>query len=163
VRYSAIDEILDLQPGEAIKAIRRLNPNEDYLQDHFPQFPVMPGVLMLESLFQASAWLVRKSEEFAHSVVLLKETRQVKYGCFVKPGQVLTIVAKILKQTENLTVVQATGEVDNTLAVSGKLTLERFNLAERNPEYAASDPFARRKYREWFHQLDRRPPLSAVS
>ncbi|HWC90817.1 MAG TPA: beta-hydroxyacyl-ACP dehydratase, partial [Pirellulales bacterium] len=79
--------MIDLQPGVRITTIKSLSLAEEYLADHFPRFPVMPGVLMLESLTQTGAWLVRASEDFAHSMVLLKEARNVKFANFVVPGQ----------------------------------------------------------------------------
>ena len=61
----------------------------------------MPGVLMLEAMYQASAWLVRQSEGFAHSVVILKEARNIKYADFVTPGKELVVTAEILKQDDS--------------------------------------------------------------
>ncbi|MFM8397602.1 MAG: 3-hydroxyacyl-ACP dehydratase FabZ family protein, partial [Pirellula sp.] len=51
VRYRQLDKIIELVPGERIVATRELRKDEDYLRDHFPLFPVMPGVMMLEALF----------------------------------------------------------------------------------------------------------------
>ena len=56
-------------PVKSLVAVKNLSLAEEYLADHFPGFPVMPGVLMLEALTQAGAWLVRDMEDFAHSVV----------------------------------------------------------------------------------------------
>ncbi len=97
MHFTLIDRIIELEAGEKIMAIKSLSLAEDYLQDHFPRFPVMPGVLMLESMAQTSAWLVRHTEDFAHSIVVLKEARNVKYADFVEPGQVLTITADHLE------------------------------------------------------------------
>ena len=108
MRFNQLDRIVELCEQERIVAIKSLSLAEEYLQDHFPRFPVMPGVLMLESLFQASAWLIRKSEDFEHAVVLLKEARNVKFSGFVEPGQQLTISSKIMKQDSTLTTLQAT-------------------------------------------------------
>ena len=71
MQFILIDKILELNKGSDITAIKTLSIAEEYLKDHFPRFPVMPGVLMLEGLFQASAWLVRESEDFAHSMVIM--------------------------------------------------------------------------------------------
>ena len=87
MRFHLIDRIDHWEPGKSLRAAKFLALGEGYLADHFPRFPVMPGVTMLEALFQASAWLVRQSEGFAHSVVLLKEARNIKYSDFVAPGQ----------------------------------------------------------------------------
>ena len=113
----------------------------------------MPGVLMLEGLFQASAWLVRESEDFAHSMVIMKEARNTKYAGFVSPGQTLTIKANILKQDETTTTLKATGEVDGNVAVSSKLLLERFNIKDRRPDRQSLDAYSIRKLRQQFALL----------
>ena len=107
--FSLLDRILELEEGVSIRAELSLAGSESYLQDHFPRFPVMPGVLMLQSMLQASIWLVRKTENFAHSVVHLKQARNVKYADFMAPGQKLTIVATILKEDEQYTTLKTTG------------------------------------------------------
>ena len=53
MRFTLIDRITELKPGVSITAVKGLTLAEEYLQDHFPRFPVMPGVLMLEAMFQA--------------------------------------------------------------------------------------------------------------
>ncbi len=120
----------------------------------------MPGVLMLEGLFQASAWLVRESEDFAHSMVIMKEARNTKYAGFVSPGQTLTIKANILKQDETTTTLNATGEVDGNVAVSSKLLLERFNIKDRRPDRQSLDAYSIRKLRQQFALLyDKAEPV----
>ena len=73
MRFSLVDRITELSEGKHITAIKVLTLAEEYLADHFPRFPVMPGVMMLEAMYQASAWLIRKSEDFAHTMVVLRE------------------------------------------------------------------------------------------
>ena len=69
MRFVLTDRIVELKSGESLTALKNLSLAEEYLADHFPGFPVMPGVLMLESLTQAGAWLVREMEDFAHSII----------------------------------------------------------------------------------------------
>ena len=64
MRFTLIDRIVDFQPGVRITAVKSLTMAEEYLADHFPNFPVMPGVLMLEAMTQASAWLIRAERGF---------------------------------------------------------------------------------------------------
>ena len=64
MRFSQIDRILEMQPGERLTAVKTLSLSEEYLKDHFPRFPVLPGVLMLEAAFQAAMYLVRYQEDF---------------------------------------------------------------------------------------------------
>lgn len=153
MRFSLIDRIEDLQPGVRITARKALSMAEEYLEDHFPGFPVMPGVLMLEAMTQASAWLVRASEDFAHSVVVLKEARSVKYGQFVEPGQTLKVTAEIVSQTDDETVLKTRGEVEGQTTVSARLTLHRYNLAETSPSQARTDALLKTDLRELFGLL----------
>ena len=101
MRFTLIDRIVDFQPGVRLTAVKSLTMTEEYLADHFPNFPVMPGVLMLEAMTQAGAWLIRLSEDFAHSMVTLKEASNVKYGSFIEPGQTLTVTTEIFRRTTN--------------------------------------------------------------
>lgn len=153
MRFCLLDRIITLDPGVKITAVKRLEPDEDYLQDHFPRFPVMPGVLMLEAMYQASAWLVRQSEGFAHSVVILKEARNVKYADFVTPGKELLVTAEIQKQDETTTTLKTQGTIDGNVAVTARLVLERFNLADRHPERRGTDPYLRDELRRVLSRL----------
>jgi 3-hydroxyacyl-[acyl-carrier-protein] dehydratase len=69
MRFTLLDRITDLEVGKRITASKSLSLAEEYLADHFPSAPVMPGVMMLEALVQASAWLVRVSEDFARALI----------------------------------------------------------------------------------------------
>jgi len=153
MRFCLLDRILELEPGVRVVGLKRLRPDEDYLKDHFPRFPVMPGVLMLEAMYQASAWLVRQSEGFANAVVLLKEARNIKYADFVTPGKELVVTAEILKQDDSLTTLKTQGTIDGNLAVNGRLVLERFNLADRHPARRDTDPYLRDEMREVLKKL----------
>ncbi len=139
MRFLLIDRIIDFQPGAKITAVKSLTMAEEYLEDHFPNFPVMPGVLMLEAMTQAAAWLIRLSEDFAHSIIVLKQASNVKYGQFVEPGQLLTVTVEIISQTETETKVKAQGTVDGQNTVSGRLVLERYNLADREHSEPLAD------------------------
>jgi len=155
MRFVLIDRIVALEVGSRITAVKNLSLAEEYLADHFPGFPVMPGVLMLEAMTQAGAWLVRASEQFAHSMVVLKEARNVKYASFVEPGQQLTVVAEISGENERETKLKAWGTVDDTgvTVVSGRLTLERYNLAGNDPQAAEADEVLSRQLRAQFALL----------
>jgi 3-hydroxyacyl-[acyl-carrier-protein] dehydratase len=148
-----LDRITDLQPGVSIGAIKRLRPEEEYLQDHFPRFPVMPGVLMLETLFQAASWLLHATEDFRNTVVMLREARNVKYADFVQPGQTLRIEVELVELGEREAIFKARGLVGEVTAVTARLTLERYRTAERYPDRAGWEAESRRKLRERFARL----------
>jgi len=163
MRFRLIDRITHLEPGQRIEAVKRLLATERYLADHFPRFPIMPGVLMLEAMYQASAWLVRKTEDFAHSMVVLQEARNVKFTGFVKPGQDLVVTAEVKKQEGNRTTLQAQGTVEGKQAVSGRLTVETFHLGDRYPLRAATEDYLRRKVRQQFERALAGAPDEPVS
>jgi 3-hydroxyacyl-[acyl-carrier-protein] dehydratase len=153
MRFSLIDRIIELEPGVRITAVKSLSMAEEYLADHFPHFPVMPGVLMLEAMTQASAWLVRYNEDFAHSIVVLKEAINVKYGQFLEPGQTLLINAEILNQGISETKLKAQGMVDGRIIVSARLTLQQYNLADGRPWHEWTDQTITRDLRNQFALL----------
>jgi 3-hydroxyacyl-[acyl-carrier-protein] dehydratase len=153
MRYTLLDRITVLEPGKRIEAIKGLSLSEEYLGDHFPLFPVMPGVFMLEALTQASAWLIRASEGFAHSLVLLDEARNVKYADFVGPGQLLVVKAEILGQDGNTTKLQVAGTVNDNTVVSARLVMRRSNLASTQPSRKPTDLQLIRHLRQLFEVL----------
>jgi len=153
MRFLLVDRITELTPHKSITAVKNLSLAEEYLADHFPGFPVMPGVLMLETLVQAGAWLIRQSTQFGPSTVLLKEARALKFNSFVSPGKTLTVNVTVKKQDGANWDLQGAGTIDGESAVSARLTLEAFNLADRNAELAASDDLRRQTARELFGQI----------
>ena len=141
MRFSQLDRITEIQTGKSLAAVKCLSLSEQYLHDHFPRFPVMPGVLMLEAMFQASMWMVRHRDNFARSMVVLRETKNVKFGDFVEPGRQLVIRTQVKSESEDVTVVQVKALIDERSAVSGRLTLESFNLADRQLGPAETDDY----------------------
>lgn len=153
MRFSLIDRIVELVPGERITAVKSLTLAEEYLADHFPHFPVMPGVLMLEAMTQAGAWLVRVSEDYAHSMVLLRQANNVKYAQFVEPGQTLTVTAEMQKHSAQETKLKTYGMMDGRVIVNARLTLMQYNLADTEAELAVTDAALKRDLRQQFALL----------
>jgi 3-hydroxyacyl-[acyl-carrier-protein] dehydratase len=139
MRFCLIDRIVEVQPGKLLRGMKNLTGGEEYLADHFPSFPVMPGVLQLQALVEAASWLLRFTEEFRFSTVVLRQARNVKYGTFVEPGRRLDVTVDLQALDEQAAIVKARGEVDGQQAVSAKLTLVRYNLRERHPNLASTD------------------------
>lgn len=153
MRFTLIDRIVELEPCVHITAVKTLTMAEEYLADHFPHFPVMPGVLMLESLTQTGAWLVRASEDFAHSIIVLKQANNVKYAQFLEPGQTLIVNAEVQKFENGEVKLKATGSVNGRVTLSARLTLACYNLADSNPEQQYADDITREDLRMQFALL----------
>jgi 3-hydroxyacyl-[acyl-carrier-protein] dehydratase len=139
MRFCLLDRIWSLEPGVELTAVKNVSLAEEYLADHFPAFPVLPGVFMLEAATQAGSWLIRCSEDYAHSMIVLQEARSVKFTDFVTPGHSLRMTVEQLKREGPLVSLKFQGEVDGRVCVSGRLTLECYNLADDDPEMASVD------------------------
>jgi 3-hydroxyacyl-[acyl-carrier-protein] dehydratase len=139
MRFWLLDRICSIEHDVELTAVKNVSLAEEYLADHFPEFPVLPGVFMLEAATQAAAWLVRLSENYAHSMVVLEEARSVKFTDFVTPGNALRIKVEQLKREGALVSFKFQGDVDDRVCVSGRLTLQCSNLADENPELAGLD------------------------
>ena len=139
MRFKLLDRIVELKPGASITAVKGLVLAEDYLADHFPQFPVMPGVLMLEALTQAAGWLLHHRTKFEKSMVVLKEARNVKYGTFVPPGAFLKVDVEFAKKTDAGASFKAMGYVGTDVAVQARIEIAYFNLGDKQPGLAELD------------------------
>src|SRR5579885_1029219 len=112
MRFNLIDRIVEVRPGRGLQAVKNLTLGEEYLADHFPTFPVMPGVLMLQTLVEAAAWLLRVSEDFRYSVIVLREAKNVKYGHFMEPGRQMQVAVEVVEMGEPVATLKGKGEVD---------------------------------------------------
>ncbi|MHC4330918.1 MAG: hotdog family protein [Planctomycetota bacterium] len=139
MRFILIDKVVSLEAGRQIKAVKNVSLSEEYLADHFPTFPVLPGVLLLEGLIESASWLVRRTENFAHSMILLEQARNVKYKSFLAPGAQIeyTIEAKTIE--ENVSSFAAFGVSQGQKIVEARLGLRHFNLADDDSAMAAVD------------------------
>jgi 3-hydroxyacyl-[acyl-carrier-protein] dehydratase len=94
---------------------------------------------MLEAVTQAAAWLLHHREKFARSIAVLKEARNVKYGTFVAPGNALRVEVEFNKPTDAGATFKAAGFVQENQALSARIELAYFNLADKQPELAGLD------------------------
>jgi 3-hydroxyacyl-[acyl-carrier-protein] dehydratase len=168
MRFVLIDRILEVEPnrcrlsgdqtlkngqGPRLVAVKNLSLAEEYLSDHFPGFPVMPGVLMLEALTQAGAWLIRELEDFAHSVIILKQAKTIKYGSFVEPGRQLELRVELTSYDARDCMFKGVGLIDGQEMVKGRFILTRYNLRDRDPELHPTDSLIVEGFRDLYTTL----------
>jgi 3-hydroxyacyl-[acyl-carrier-protein] dehydratase len=139
MRFILIDKVVELEAGKHIKAVKNVSLSEEYLADHFPTFPVLPGVLLLEGLIESASWLIRQTENFAHSMILLEQARNVKYKSFLAPGAQIeyTVEAKMIE--ENVSSFSGVGVSQDQRIVEARFSLRHFNLADENSAMAVVD------------------------
>ncbi len=139
MRFILIDKVISLESGRQIKAVKNVSLAEEYLADHFPTFPVLTGVLLLEGLIESASWLVRRTENLAQSMILLEQARNVKYKSFLAPGSQIeyTVEAKVIE--ENISSFTGFGSSEGERIVEAGFGLKHFNLADQNSAMAAVD------------------------
>ena len=84
--FDLVDQVLE-QEDDRIVTLKKVLPSEEYLADHFPSFPIMPGVLMLEAMVQAATRLLTKGG----TRLVLGEVKSMKYGAMVRPKDTLRV------------------------------------------------------------------------
>ena len=134
MRFSLIDRIVELEPGVRITAVKSLTMAEEYLADHFPHFPVMPGVLMLESLTQAGRVAGAGERGFRpqHGGAQAGQQREVRAVRRARPDAAPS-PPRLLKLGEGEAKLKAYGTVGGRIIVSARLTLACYNLADSQP------------------------------
>src|SRR3989339_470574 len=120
MKFVLIDKIVKIEAGKEIIATKNVSLSEEYLADHFPVFPVLPGVFLLQGLIESACWLVRHSQKFASSMVLLAQAKNVKYKSFAAPGMQIryTVTAKDIE--ENISSFIGSGECNGEPIVEAR-------------------------------------------
>jgi 3-hydroxyacyl-[acyl-carrier-protein] dehydratase len=153
MQFNLVERILEVQPGKAIKAYKHLTLGEEYLADHFPTFPVMPGVLMLQTLVEAGSWLLRISDDFRYSIVVLREAKGVKYGTFMEPGRRMDVSVDLIEENGSTVSMKGKGEAEGATTVAARFVLDRYNLRDRNAALADRDEKLVAHWRNCCHLL----------
>jgi 3-hydroxyacyl-[acyl-carrier-protein] dehydratase len=91
MKFQLIDAILE-QSKDRIVAIKQVSMAEEYLADHFPSFPVLPGVMMIEAMVQAARAMLPNAQR-----LVLGEVKALKFGNMVRPGQSLQVEVVLAK------------------------------------------------------------------
>src|SRR5947207_2425749 len=140
MRFHLIDRIDAVEPGKSLRAAKFLTLGEEYLADHFPKFPVMPGVLMLQAVVEAAAWLWRATTDYTHPVIVLRDVRNVKYGTFMQPGRRMDVAVELAKHDADTATFKGKGTNDaGEQTVSAMFELRGYSLADRGPAGVAAD------------------------
>lgn len=128
-----VDRVLELEPGKRIKALKNVTINEPFFNGHFPHYPVMPGVLVVEALAQAAGVLSFKTMgrlPDANSVYYFVGIDEARFKRPVVPGDQLMLEVDIVKQSPRIGKYQGRAFVDGKLAAEAMLLCTLRSVAD---------------------------------
>lgn len=126
--FLLVDRITELVPGKSAKGYKNVTINEPFFQGHFPGYPVMPGVLILEALAQLGAAAVLGTEEHKDMLALFTGIDKVRFRRQVVPGDRLHLEAEIIKMKSVMGKAAVKATVDGEVAAEGEIM---FALSKR--------------------------------
>ncbi|WP_280153990.1 3-hydroxyacyl-ACP dehydratase FabZ family protein [Piscinibacter sp. XHJ-5] len=147
MRFILIDRIVSLVPGESVVATRTVPAEDDYFQDHFPGFPVVPGVLLTETMGQAAAKCL-DAERRPRGKAMLARILSASFRQWVRPGDELTLRATVVSNEERFATAECEAQVGGRTAAQAKLffsfmPIENFAPSFRDQvleDYLAAQP-----------------------
>ena len=119
--FLLVDKITELEPGKRAVGIKNVSANEPFFQGHFPEYPIMPGVLIVEALAQTAGIAVAVLEENKGKLGVFAGIDSMKFKNQVLPGDVLLLEAEILMSKLGVTKARVKATVDGKIAAEGEI------------------------------------------
>jgi len=120
--FLLVDKILEVEEGKRAVGIKNVTANEYFFTGHFPDYPVMPGVLIVEALAQVGAVAILSKEENKGKIAFFAGIDKVRFKRQVRPGDQLRLETEIIKAKGPIGVGRAKATVNGELTVQGELT-----------------------------------------
>ena len=134
MRYMLVDRVTAWEAGASIEGVKNITMSEDFLEFHFPRFPVMPGALIFEGLVQLAGWLEAAGSDFTRWI-LLEKVRSVRYYGFAFPGDQVTLNVEARGEEEGLSNFRGVATVDGERRVVAEFSGKVVALADyEDPE-----------------------------
>jgi 3-hydroxyacyl-[acyl-carrier-protein] dehydratase len=134
--FQLIDRIIEIDlDARTIKAHAQVPQTSTIFEGHFPGHPLMPGVLLIESMAQTSGWLIIGLTKFDR-MPFLAAVREAKLRTFVSPGQMLSLTASIVHEGSGFAVTRAAVEADGKAVADSEITFRV--MAFPDPKFRAS-------------------------
>ena len=120
--FLLVDKITDFVPGEWAKGIKAVTVNEPFFTGHFPQYRVMPGVLIIEALAQVGAVAILSLPENKGKLAFFGGIKNARFKKQVRPGDVLELSCELIERRGPVGFGKAVAKVDGKVAAQGELT-----------------------------------------
>ena len=120
--FQMVDRITDCEPCKSAKGIKCVSVNEAQFCGHFPQYHVMPGVLIIEALAQVGAVALLTMDEFKGKTVFFGGIRNARFKQQVRPGDVLVLECELIKLRGSVGIGKGVATVDGKVAAMGEFT-----------------------------------------
>jgi len=120
--FCLIDKVVDIEEGKRITAIKNVTMNEYFFQGHFPQEPVMPGVLIIEAMAQAGAVLILSKEENKGKIAYFGGINNAKFRGKVVPGDQLRLEVEMVKLKKIAGIGKGIAYVDGKKVAEAEMT-----------------------------------------
>lgn len=128
--FLLVDRVIEIEPPTRAVGIKNVTINEPFFQGHFPTYPVMPGVLIVEAMAQVGGVAVLASDEYKDKLALFAGIDNVRFKRQVRPGDTLRIEVEVQKIRRGLGLGAGTATVDGELACKGDIMFALVDLPE---------------------------------
>jgi 3-hydroxyacyl-[acyl-carrier-protein] dehydratase len=128
--FLLVDRVIEIEPGKRIVAIKNVTANEWFFQGHFPGFPIMPGVLIVEALAQTGAVLLLSDESARGQIPLFAGIEKCRFRQQVVPGDMLTLELEVLARRGPVGKGRAVARVADKVAAECDLTFALTKMPE---------------------------------
>jgi 3-hydroxyacyl-[acyl-carrier-protein] dehydratase len=127
--FLLVDRVVECEPGKRLAAIKNVTVNEPFFQGHFPSKPVMPGVLLIEAMAQATGLLAMESADVPkEAIYYLVGVDKARFKSPVVPGDQVRLEVEVLKHRRDIWVFAAEAKVDGKMVASAEIMCTARNL-----------------------------------
>lgn len=119
--FLLVDKIVEFEEGKRVKGVKNVTINEPYFTGHFPELPIVPGVMILESMAQVAGTLLLKEAKQSGEIAMLIGVDKVRFRKVVKPGDQMVILAELIQKKINFCKFKSNVYVNDSLVAEGEL------------------------------------------
>lgn len=121
--FLLVDKIIEYERGKRVKGVKNVTINEPYFPGHFPEIPITPGVIIIETMAQIAGILLLEEAKEKDQLAILSGVDRVRFRRMVRPGDQIVIEAEILQRKINFCKMKCTAYVENYVVAEGELLI----------------------------------------